>query len=276
MPAILLIDNGSSRPDSTLALRALAQALGRRTGAAVHPVSLLHADQLPAAALNGRPADTLEPYLRRALASGEREFHLIPLLFGPSRALSRFIPDLVADLRRVHGPFRVRLAPALCPLPRGEPRLADLLAEHIRATAAAHAIAPRRLVLVDHGSPMPQVTAVRTWLAQRLRERIDPGAVLTEAAMERRPGAEYDFNGDLLTLVLHRLAAADPSTPVIVAMLFLAPGRHAGPGGDIAAICTAVQAEVPGFQAHPTPLVGSHPALIEILADRLTGSAEHL
>ena len=276
MPATLLIDDGSSRPDSTLALRDLAQALGRRTGAAVHPVSLLHADRIPAAALDGRPADTLEPYLRRALASGERAFHLIPLLFGPSRALSRFIPDLVADLRRVHGPFQVRIAPELCPLPRGEPRLADLLDDHIRATAAARAIAPRRLVLVDHGSPIPQVTAVRTWLAQRVRERIDPGAVLTEAAMERRPGPEYDFNGDLLDLVLHRLAAADPTTPVIVAMLFLAPGRHAGPGGDIAAICAAAQADFPGFQAHPTPLVGSHPALIEILADRLTGAAEQL
>ena len=101
-------------------------------------------------------------------------------------------------------------------------------------------------------------------------------AGLTEAAMERRPGPEYDFNGDLLDLVLHRLAAADPITPVIVAMLFLAPGRHAGPGGDIAAICAAAQADCPGFQAHPTPLVGSHPALIEILADRLTGAATPL
>ena len=269
MPATLLIDNGSTRPDATLTLRGLARALNARSGQRIHPVSLLHADQVPAAALNGQAADTLEPWLRGALTNGERDFRLVPLLFGPSRALTRYIPDLAAALSQEFGSFRLHVAPELCPLPAGEPRLTQVLLDHIRATAAAQGIAPRRVVLVDHGSPVPQVTAVRTWLAQRLRQRLGPGVVLDEAVMERRAGPDFDFNGDLIATVLHRLASTDPDTPVILAMLFLAPGRHAGPGGDIAAMCARAESAAPGFRVHPTPLVSAHPALIDILTERI-------
>ncbi len=272
MPATLLIDNGSSRPESTLALRALARTLGERSGRPVQPVSLLHADQVPAGALGWQPADTLEPWLRRALSAGLRDFLLVPLWFGPSRALTQFIPELTVQLRREYGPFQLRCAPELCPLPRGESRLVDILLGHINTTATTQAIPPRRLVLVDHGSPSPQVTAVRTWLAARLRERLGPGGVLDEAVMERRPGPDYDFNGALLESVLYRLAAADSTSPVILPLLFLSPGRHAGPGGDLSAICARVEAAVPGFRVHPTGLVGAHSGLIDILAERIAGS----
>jgi len=273
MPATLLLDNGSSRPESTLALRRLARALGERSGRPVHPVSLQHADQVPPDALGGHGADTLEPWLRRALAAGRRDFLLIPLWFGPSRALTRFIPELTAQLRREQGPFELRCAPELCPLPDGEPRLTEVLLGNIERAAAALGLAPRRLVLVDHGSPIPAVTAVRTWLAARLRERLGPGAQLREAVMERRPGPDYDFNGDLLEGVLHRLAAADPTGPVILPLLFLSPGRHAGPGGDLGAICARVESAVPGFRVYPTALVGAHPGLIDLLAGRIAADA---
>ena len=268
MPRLLLIDNGSSRPDSTLTLRRLAAALAERLDQPVHPVSLQHADKVPERALGGRPADTLEPFLRRALAEGERDFLALPLFFGPSRALSRFIPDTAAAFEPEFGPLRVRVAPELCPLPSGEPRLAGILADHVAATAGAAGVPTRRVVLVDHGSPMPQVTAVRRWLAGRLRERLGDDVLLEEAVMERRPGPDYDFNGDLLETVLDRLAESDPAGPVILVMLFLAPGRHAGAGGDIARITAAVEQAHPGFRVHTTPLVGAHPALIDILADR--------
>ncbi len=170
------------------------------------------------------------------------------------------------------GPFQLRLAPELCPLPVGEPRLTQILLDQIRATAAIRPEPLQRVLLVDHGSPIPQVTAVRTWLAARLREHLGPTVSLDEAVMERRPGADYDFNGNLVELALRRLAAADPRTPVILALLFLSPGRHAGPGGDIANICARVEQEVPGFRVHPTPLVGTHPGLLEILAERTAGA----
>jgi hypothetical protein len=268
-PDLLLLDNGSSRPAATLALRGLARALSRRVGLAVHPVSLLHADRAPAAALGGRPADTLEPWLRRALADGRRSFLAIPLWFGRSRALSHFIPDLARTLTAEYGPFQLRLTPELCPLPDGEPRLAAILDDQVRATARERDMAPRRVVLVDHGSPRPEVTAVRTWLGARLRARLGPAVRLEEAVMERRPGPQYDFNGELLERVLHGLAAADPGDPVILALLFLAPGRHAGAGGDLAGVCARVASAVPGFEVLPTAPIGAHPGLVDILTDRL-------
>lgn len=273
MSTILLIDNGSSRPESTLTLRRLSAALGERLGTEVQPVSLLHSDKVSPAALAGRPAETLEPFLRRRLAAGTRDFLAVPLFFGPSRALSRFIPETTVGLEPDLGPCHVQVAPALCPLPDGERRLADILADHVEATARAQAIRAQRVVLVDHGSPIPQVTAVRQWLAARLRERLGPEVELREAVMERRLGAEFDFNGPLLTDVLEDLAGSHPGGPVILAMLFLAPGRHAGQGGDIAQICAALEKAHLGFRVHPTALVGDHPGLISILADRASQAA---
>ncbi len=274
MPHVLLLDNGSSRPDSTLTLRRLAAALGERLGQPVRPVSLQHSDKVPAQALGGLGADTFEPFLRRTLSEGERDFLVVPLFFGPSRALSQFIPETAAACERDFGPLRVRVAPELCPLPAGEPRLASILADHVAATAEAAGIAHRRVVLVDHGSPIPPVTAVRRWLAGRLRERLGGETQLEEAVMERRPGAGYDFNGDLLELVLNRLGEADAMGPVILAMLFLAPGRHAGAGGDIAGIIAAAEQSHPGLRIHATPLVGAHPALIDILANRAAAALD--
>jgi sirohydrochlorin ferrochelatase len=86
--------------------------------------------------------------------------------------------------------------------------------------------------------------------------------------MERRSGAEYDFNGELLEDRLRALAAEDIATPVILSMLFLSPGRHAGPGGDITEICSSVERDHPGFRVHPSALVGGHPRLLDILAAR--------
>ncbi len=269
MPCILLIDNGSSRPASTLRLRRLAAALGERLGAGVYPVSLQHSDKVPPDALAGAPADTLEPFLRRKLAEGERDFLAVPLFFGPSRALSQFIPDTAAALAAGLGPFRLGVAPELCPLLEGEPRLTDILCDQVRTTARVQQLPVRRVVLVDHGSPIPEVSGVRQRLAEGLRGLLGAGVELREAVMERRAGAAYDFNGPLLAEVLEAMARADPLTPVILALLFLAPGRHAGAGGDIAQICAASEEAHPGLRVHPTPLVGEHPGLIAILADRV-------
>ncbi len=269
MRSILLLDNGSRRANSILNLRRLAGRLAERIGEPVHPVSLLHADQIPPAQLDDQPADILAPSLRRLLTEGVRDLVLIPLFFGPSRALSTFVPETATALADEFGPFRLRIAPELCPLPAGEPRLVDILTDHIRQTAESAGFMPLRVVLVDHGSPLPAVTAVRRWLGDELRQRLGREMRIDEAAMERRAGVEYDFNGELLEDQLRRLADADPMTPIVLAMLFLAAGRHAGPGGDIDTIRTRIEADYPGLRIHPSPLVGSHPGLIEILVSRL-------
>ncbi len=259
---ILLADNGSRRPESVLNLRNIARRLSEATARRVIPVSLQHANKIPASVLNGQSADTLSPLLERRLLQGERAFIIVPLFFGPSRALTSFIPEQLSRLRREHGDFKVAIAPVLCPLPPGEPRLAGILEAQLPSTE-------QRIILVDHGSPIPSVTAVRHYLADALRERFGQTIRLREAVMERRPGDAYDFNGELLEEVLLTEGERDSKTPIALSLLFLSPGRHAGPGGDIEAIRARVGQRFPHWTIHISGLVGDHPDLIPILADRL-------
>lgn len=260
---ILLVDNGSKRAASTLGLRALAARLAAATGREVHPVSLQHADAVPASALYGVAAQTFSAFMRMRLQSGVRRFLVVPLLFGPSRALNAFMPRRIDRLVTEFGPFELHLADVLCPLPDGEPRLARILADHVVGAGTA----PGRILLVDHGSPRREVTAVREWLAERLQAMV-PSAAVSQAVMERRTGPEYDFNGPLLEQALDRLGGQGAQR-IALAMLFLLPGRHAGEGGDIAEICARARARHPGLEIAVSALVGEHPLLIDILVDRL-------
>ena len=54
----------------------------------------------------------------------------------------------------------------------------------------------------------------------------------------------------------------------VLAMLFISPGRHAGPGGDIARICEAAEVRCPGLRTHGSDLFATHPGVIDLLAQR--------
>lgn len=107
-------------------------------------------------------------------------------------------------------------------------RLAQLLADNVRE-AMTGARRPT-VVLVDHGSPIPEVAAVRNYLAGQLSALLAEEAErVTFASMERRDGDEYRFNEPLLETLLAAPELA--GREVVLAMLFLSPGRHAGEGG---------------------------------------------
>ena len=91
--------------------------------------------------------------------------------------------------------------------------------------------------------------------------------IVAACSMERREGTEYDFNEPLLENLgeLNGWRGSD----LIVAMFFLLPGRHAGADGDVAQICSKLLQRAAFRSIQQTPLVGKHPLLIEILADRL-------
>ncbi|NBC47694.1 MAG: cobalamin biosynthesis protein CbiX [Gammaproteobacteria bacterium] len=267
----MLVDNGSKRAEATLALRRLSRRLSEHLGTAVHPVSLAHSSKVAPEALNGEPADLLEPFLRRQADAGDEHFLAVPLFFGPSRALSSLIPETVERVNATGRQIQVDVAESLCPLPEGEPRLAAILDRQIRQTIAGLAtLRPKAptVVLVDHGSPIPEVTAVRHWLAGRLESLSEGRYQVIEAAMERRPGPEYAFNGPLLKEALQQLETEQEGAPVVVAMQFIGPGRHAGQGGDVDRICREAASRNQHLEIAMTRLVGEDDALIEILADR--------
>lgn len=263
-PVTLLVDNGSLAAVATLQLRALASQLGYHIGQPVAPVSLLHSTAVPVVELAGVPAEIFEPAVAGRLRGGQTEFLVVPLFFGPSRALTDYLPERVAHLRSKHPELRVTVAPVL--FDESDGRLAQILADNVRSAAQPSAGGIRRIALVDHGSPVAAVTAVRDALARQLAQLLGAGAVVGACSMERREGRAYDFNEPLLASLLARDGWNRGN--VTVAMQFLLPGRHAGPSGDVAKICQKAMAAQPGLQTQLTPLVGEHPQLVEILADR--------
>jgi len=268
----LLVDNGSLRPDSVLNLRRVARELSAAAGVEVTSASLLHPSKVPAAELQGEPAVNLERRIRLGLAEGQRCFCILPFFFGPTAALTGYLPQRLALLRAKYGDFHVERAPFLFDDAPGADNslLLQILADRVRETIAAHRLDRPRVALVDHGSPLPAVTAVRDALATRLATTLHPEiSALAPASMERRPGPEYAFNEPLLADLLAR--PPWNAGPVVVALLFLSPGRHAGPDGDIAAICAAAQARSPALRPFLTGLVGAHPASIPLLQQRLKG-----
>ncbi|MGD8958188.1 MAG: CbiX/SirB N-terminal domain-containing protein [Chromatiaceae bacterium] len=268
-PVIMLVDNGSRRSAATLSLRSIAARLSEASGCQINPVSLQHADRISHDDLGGEPARLLPEFLREQLEKGRRDFILLPLFFGKSRALTEFIPDLVGRLVDEFGPFEIRQADVLSPMPDGEGLLADILADHVSRCSADLGAEPTHVIVVDHGSPLPEVTAVRAKVTMMLRERLPDGVSLGQAVMERRQGAEYDFNGQLLGDLLDSCAGQDADAVIVLAMMFISPGRHAGAGGDIEEICTDAMARNPGLRVKISPLIGEHPLLIDILEDRL-------
>jgi sirohydrochlorin ferrochelatase len=267
-PAILLVDNGSLEPAATLSLRDVASRLAAALSLPVEPVSLLHSDAIPAGQLASRPAETLVPALERRLVSGVDDFLVAPLFFGPSGALTGYLPGRIALLKTRHPRLRVRVAPPLVDAGDAQDtRMADILASQVRAALPAGETVPA-VILVDHGSPVRSVTQVRDHLASQLQACLGhPVPRVLAASMERRPGPDYAFNEPLLEDALDQ--PGFNTGTVIVALLFLSPGRHAGPGGDIAGICAAAERRHPALKTIMTRPVGSHPGLIPILVDRI-------
>lgn len=266
-PSFLLCDNGSLRPEPTLRLRRIAGILAARLKHPVAATSLLHSDRVDPSALDGRAALLLETELQRQLAEGHTHFVVLPFFIGPSGALTDTLPQRLDALGKPYPSARVVIADSLARLePEADLRLADILRDRVIGGMRADlGSGSPQVIVVDHGSPVRQVALLRDRIADRLAQRL--GSVVHSvraASMERPEGDAYAFNDPLLEQAL----ADRPTGPVVVCQLFLAPGRHAGPDGDIAAICRVAETATPGLRIVITDPIGPHPTIIDILADR--------
>ena len=256
----ILVDNGSSRAASTLALRSLCARLQQRTGiSAVIPASMAHSDKVPVDELGGQRALLLGEALRGACrADAEVSFVVVPLFFGPSLSVTKKIPEALKDFaveRAYAAVDQFKEAKALryaVAGPLGEdPGLVRVLAEEVERLVAEEALEKPAVVVVDHGSPSPKVTALRDLVTDGIAIALAEGVAgsVSAASMERRPGDEYLFCEPLLAKCLPRVG--DGVSDVVLAMMFLLPGTHAGPGADIA--------QAPGPNPKTQPPTPRHP-----------------
>lgn len=278
--ACFLFDNGSFRADSTRSLRGIATRLAARLGYPVRAVSLLHSTRVRAADLDGVPAQLLEPALDAWFTEspGGRAL-LVPLFFGPSGALIDYVPERLASLRGRHPQARAVLAEALVTPDEAPVELVAILADRVRATMAERGWIRPRVVLCDHGTPLRAVSEVRDRLAAGLGDALAGEVeVVVPASMERREGDAFAFNEPLLA---SRLASAPfDDGEVVVALQFLSPGRHAGPGGDVAGICAAAEAATRArggnLRTAMTAPIADDPRLTGVLARRAESASRRL
>jgi sirohydrochlorin ferrochelatase len=261
---IALVDNGSLAPAAHLGLRAAAAAVGERAGVRVEAVSWKHSDRIPAHALSEGPGSTLAPWIRGQVAAGVREFVFIPFFISPQGAIGSSLQKDLRALQAEAGGFEYSFADGL----PADPVLADIVADRVRETLAAGGLRNPTVLVVDHGGPSPASAAIRNRIAEAALGRLG-GSVsrLSPASMESPDGPEFDFNRPLLAEAL--MSPGFSGGDVIIAPLFLSPGRHAGPEGDLERIAREAQGRPDGPRCHFTGLVGNHPAAIEHLASSL-------
>lgn len=271
-PVIFLVDNGSLRPEATFALRGLAKSLSRQTGECVEAVSLLHSHKIPSSRLQGQPATIVKRRMRELIKEGQREFVVLPLFLGPSLAITDYLPSIVDELRQNHADLVVQIAEPVAggDVARPDARLSRILAEHIQAHLDEGE--DNKIALVDHGTPIRPVNALRDAVARQLEAR--SGRPVQPCSMERREGPEYAFNDPLLENLAER--GGDKGSHLVLAMFFLLPGRHAGPGGDVAEIADGLVEQGDFRSVRISPLLGEHPLLLDILSDRLCQALERV
>jgi sirohydrochlorin ferrochelatase len=178
-----------------------------------------------------------------------------------------YVPQRVAALAKKHPLGRMVLADALVRADEPVDELVAILADRARAAAAARGWSSPKVVLCDHGTPLPGVTAVRDRLGAALAAVLaGECAEVGVASMERREGEEYAFNEPLLA---RRLTEAPfDCGNVVVLLQFISPGRHAGPGGDIAEICAQAEAVRPELRTAMSEPIADDARLVGLLMRR--------
>ena len=272
---ILLVDNGSYRAASVLSLRRIAKDLSNLSGFKVHPVSLLHSAKIDPDQLGGIPADTVEPFLREMLDAGTSSFLVVPLFFGRSAAIYEYLPQRIEELKNEFTNLKVRISEPLVNMAdSSNDDVAKILADLVRLKISEKSLKKPSVTLVDHGTPRKKVNEVRNFIAKQLESILsDEVSGVKASSMESRSGPEYDFNKPLLEDLL---GSDGFCGDVVLSMLFISPGRHAGQGGDIQTICTESEKKIDGLRTYMSGLLSEHEGIVEILYERLRDGLKSL
>lgn len=267
---VALIDNGSLEPAAHVQLRAVAAALSTEVGVRVEAVSWKHSDRSDAGATaHASRIWTLAPFVTAQLAAGEREFVFVPFFISAQGAIGSALRRDLEDLQRNSSGFSFTFSDGLAA--RGV--IAGIVADNIRETIARHALHRPSIIVVDHGGPARASAILRDQLTAEVRQELGEMAHAVMAASLE--GGDHAHNRPLLEDLLHSPEHARGD--VVIAPLFLAPGRHAGPRGDLANIADAAAARSAGaLRCRFTSLIGLHPRVVAALGAGLQDTLAQL
>lgn len=260
-----LVDNGSLRPESILYMRKVAKKVESATGKAVGSYGLMHSHKIDADKVEGEPAGSMESFFASDISFQKQSLAILPMFLGPSLAITDWLTEKLRQWQQSNQMRKYSVAQ--CLHQKKDDRISSALCELVMDAILKNSMSEPNVVLVDHGTPILQVNEVREEIGSQLQAKLN-GFIsgFSTACMERRQGAVYDFNDPLLEnhlKLLHEMGEKE----VILAQLFLTPGRHAGPNGDLAKICKPF--EDGGMQIFRTSTLGAHRFLVEILIERI-------
>jgi sirohydrochlorin ferrochelatase len=262
---VALIDNGSLEPAAHSNLRAVATAISSQTGVPVHAVSWKHSHRIPASQLGGEPAPTLVAWMEAQLARGERQFLFVPFFISAQGAIGSALRSDLESLRAAGPSFEFSFTDGLAA--RGI--IPEIVAARIRDCIVDQSLRAPAVIVVDHGGPSPLSAALRDQLAIQTRALL--GAAVSALAAASMEGEDHPHNQPLLAAQLE--VAPFNRGDVVIAPLFLSPGRHAGTDGDLAQITREAERNSAGaLRCHFTLLIGEHPQSIATLAAALRES----
>ena len=262
-----LVDNGSLRAESVLYIRDVARQLSKVSGKTVDPAGIMHSHKVDPLKLNGIPGLSMEAFFQSEEANEAESMHFIPMFLGPSLGITDWLKVKADEWIAAKTGREYKIAD--CLFQDGDERIANALYDQIIKYLSEHNQTNPYIILVDHGTPLREVNYVREEIGTQLAKKLQ-GTIsgFSTASMERRDGHEYAFNDPLLEKLLMEIHSHGQKN-VVLAQLFLAPGRHAGPEGDIEKICLPFEND--GLKIHKIPTLGNHPYILEILAERLAG-----
>ena len=266
-----LVDNGSLRPDSILNLRKVAKNLSKLTQIEVTPIGLMHSHKVDPGLIGFEPALSVESLTSSEFSGESTELIFIPFFFGPSLGIREWLPKKLNSWIGEHPTVSFRILGEL--FRSGDDRIARALADLSRKTIRESKMRHPSLALVDHGTPLREVNQVREKIGDELEKLMSSEiSDFSTCSMERREGKEYDFNDPLLESILEEWSEnknKDKDIQIIVAPLFLSPGRHAGEKGDLSQICDRFHCAEKIVLIERSDLLGQHSLVLEVLRDRI-------
>ena len=266
-PICLLVDNGSLRPEAVLNLRNIAQQLESECSHDVIPLGLLHSNKIDKSMLNGVSGETIGTFLSSKKGQKESNLLILPFFLGPSLGVTDFLVKKLEIWKKEKSGRSFEVLS--CIHSYEDTKLANALSSETSRVIKENDLDCPHIAVVDHGTPIIEVNRVREDVGRSLEKMIGAKASgFTTCSMERRKGAEYNFNEPLIEAVLDDWGNAGVRE-VVVSLLFLLAGRHAGKGGDLENIFEKAKSKFPGMRITSTQPLGGNSIIYELLKDKL-------
>ena len=244
----------------------------KTSGISTVAVSLAHSDRIPIGKLNGQPVPLLEPFLD-TLADSTRlkKIYVIPLLMVNGGAIYTKLSESIKSFRTGNPNKIVALGDTLVNrLESGPVSIPAIIARGVESEIRRVGLDGPEVLIVDHGSPFPVAAGVRDWVASEVEMLLPKGTAqsVLGASMERRDGAQYEFNEPLLEHALEDCANRGVRD-VLVAKMLIQPGKHSGKKGDIDQIIDSVSDQRSRMRVHIVRQIFQQKDLVLLLTNRL-------